>query len=146
MELPESIHERVTELSARGDALAEEGQYRLAVQHYVAALELLPEPQDQWDACMWLLVAIGDAHFLAGHFDIALRALSDAMHVEGAVGNPFIHLRLGQCQLELGDRVRAADELARAYMGAGKDIFEQDDPKHFEFVRSVLTPPAGGQW
>lgn len=50
----------------------------------------------------------------------------------------FIHLRLGQCQFELGERDRSADELTRAYMGDGMDILLQDDPKYLEFLESKI--------
>jgi hypothetical protein len=63
------------------------------------------------------------------------------MHCPGDIGNPFLHLRLGQSQLELGNRERAADELARAYMGGGKEIFEQDEPEYFQFLKTVLKKP-----
>ena len=109
-------------------------------------MALLPEPKTQWQACTWLLSAIGDANFLGGNYEQAKVALSDAMHCPGAIGNPFIHLRLGQTQFELGNRSRAADELARAYMAEGKDIFSAENPKYFEFLKTVLKPPASGQW
>lgn len=51
------------------------------------------------------------------------------------LGNPFIHLRLGQCALELGDEDQAKDELIRAYMGDGPGIFEEEEPKYFEFLK-----------
>lgn len=66
-----------------------------------------------------------------------------AMQCPAAIGNPFLHLRLGQCQFELGNLDRAADELARAYMGAGADIFEGAD-KYFAFLKTRLQPPPGG--
>ena len=146
MELPDTVYAKVQELSAAGDALADQAKYREAIEKYIAALELLPEPKTDWDACTWLLTAIGDANFLGGHFEQARSALADAMHCPGAIGNPFIHLRLGQVQLELGDQKRAADELARAYMGGGAEIFSTEDPKYFEFLKTVLQPPANGKW
>ncbi len=66
------------------------------------------------------------------------------MHCPDAIGNPFIHLRLGQCQYELGNEEQAADELARAYMVAGDEIFDTDDPKYLEFIKSKIQPPPGG--
>jgi len=47
------------------------------------------------------------------------------MRCPGAIGNPFIHFRHGQCQFELGDLERAADELMRAYLGTGRKIFDE---------------------
>lgn len=145
-ELPTEIHAKVSVLSDQGDRLATQAKYREAVGRYVEAWNLLPEPKTQWKACTWLLAAIGDANFLGGHHERAKNALSDAMHCPDAIGNPFIHLRLGQAQLELGNRERAADELTRAYMGAGKSIFAAEKPKYFEFLKTVIKPPADGQW
>jgi tetratricopeptide (TPR) repeat protein len=145
-QLSDATYAEVTRLSAAGDTLAKKGEHYLAIETYVEALELLPEPKTQWEAATWLLVAIGDANYLGGHYEQARSALADAMHCPGAIGNPFIHLRLGQVQFELGNRERAADELARAYMGAGTGIFEDEDPKYFDFLKTVLKPPVGGKW
>jgi hypothetical protein len=57
--------------------------------------------------------------------------------------SPFLHLRLGQCQFELGNLERATDELARAYMVAGEEVFEGAD-KYFDFLKTRLKPPPGG--
>ncbi|MBX3713099.1 MAG: tetratricopeptide repeat protein [Lysobacter sp.] len=146
MALSNEIHEKVVQLSSEGDRLAEAGDYFPAVQRYIEALDLLPEPRTDWEACTWLLVAIGDANFRAGHHEQARAALIDAMHCPGAIGNPFIHLRLGQTQFELGNMDCANDELARAYMGAGKEIFSEEDPKYFMHLQTVLLPPANGKW
>lgn len=142
--LPDELHEKITELSKAGDALVEKKQYRAAVEKYVEALELLPEPITDWEACTWLLTAIGDAHFLAGNYEYARKALSDAMHCPRAIGNPFTHMRLGQAQFELGNMDRAADELARAYIREGLKIFEGENPKYVRFIKSRLQPPPGG--
>lgn len=144
MELSDHVHERVQALSAQGDASAEQGRYHEALEKYVEALGLLPEPTTDWEAATWLLAAIGDAHFLAGDYEHARAALSDAMHCPDAIGNPFLHLRLGQSQFELGNLERAEDELTRAYMGAGPSIFKHEDPKYFEYLKSVLNAPADG--
>jgi hypothetical protein len=53
-------------------------------------------------------------------------------------------MRLGQCQFELGNKERAADELARAYMAEGSEIFKEEDPKYFAFLKTRLKPPASG--
>ena len=66
------------------------------------------------------------------------------MNCPDAIGNPFLHLRLGQCQFELGDLERAADELARAYLIEGIAIFTDDDQKYLNFVKPKLQEPEGG--
>ena len=106
------------------------------------ALDLLPQPHQNWNAAAWLLVAMGECAIRSGDHAAAIVPLKDAMHCPGAIGNPWVHLRLGQCRLELGDE-RAADDLARAYMGGGRSLFEGLDAKYFAVVESVLQPPPG---
>jgi len=143
-ELPNDTHEAIQRLSADGDALAEGGRYPEALKKYWAAWELLPEPQTDWEAATWVLGAVGDANFLSGDYEAGRDNLSNAMQCPDAIGSPFLHLRLGQCQFELGDQDRAADELARAYMGAGHSLFEDEDPKYLMFLKTKLDPPPGG--
>jgi hypothetical protein len=54
----------------------------------------------------------------------------------GGLGNSFLHLRLGQVLLDLAEPDLAADELMRAYMGAGETIFETQEPKYLAFLRT----------
>lgn len=137
------IHERIQSLCATGDELADEDDFAAAIALYREAWALLPEPRTQWEAATWILAAIGDANFLSGDFAAGRDTLAMAMHCPDAIGNPFLHLRLGQCQFELGDLARAADELARAYMGGGSEIFDEDE-KYFAFLKTKLAPPPEG--
>jgi hypothetical protein len=66
------------------------------------------------------------------------------MHCPDAIGNPFIHLRLGQCQFEIGNLKRAADELARAFLMEGLALFEDEDPKYIEWIKPQLKEPKEG--
>lgn len=145
-ELSDETHEEVKRLCAEGDQQANSKQFAAALVLYWQAFDLLPEPKTDWSAGTWILAAIGDANFLAGDFEAGRDNLSSAMHYPDAIGNPFLHLRLGQCQFELGALERAADELSRAYMGAGAEIFSKDDPKYFDFLKTRLQRPASGQW
>jgi len=142
-ELSDSVHERIQALCAAGDALAKNDDFPAALEQYWAAWDLLPEPKTQWEAATWILGAIGDANYLNDDFVAGRDNLSMAMHCPDAIGNPFLHLRLGQCEYQLGNVDRAADELARAYMNAGAEIFE-DEPEYFDFLKSRLKPPPGG--
>jgi tetratricopeptide (TPR) repeat protein len=133
-ELSDDIHEEIKRLCAQGDAQAEAGEFAAALPLYWAAFDLLPEPKTDWEAGTWTLAAIGDANFLSGDFEAGRDNLSNAMHFPDAIGNPFLHLRLGQCQFELGNLDRAADELMRAYMGGGPELLADEDPKYLQFL------------
>ncbi len=143
-ELSDTLHAEITQLSESGNALADEGKCDEAIHCFEQALDLLPEPIEKWSAACWLFTAIGDTYFLEGDYARAIQPLLDAMKCPGGIGNPFLHLRLGQTQLELGNDILAADELTRAYMGAGTEIFEGEAPKYLALVKSVLREPPGG--
>ena len=146
MEIPDHDHAQLKELCAEGDVLVEMGDFAAAYENYMAAMKLVPEPKEQFQAMTWILAALGNLYFRTQDYKQAAQVFSDAMHCVDAIGNPFLHLRLGQVQLELGNGGRAADELCRAYMGAGKQLFEKEDPKYFEFLKSRIHPPANGAW
>ena len=143
LELPEPVYQKIKARCAEGDAFAERGEYPAALEQYWAAWDLLPEPPTDWGAATWILGTIGDMNFQGGDYVAGRDNLSMAMHCPNAIGNPFLHLRLGQCQFQLGNLDRAADELARAYMGAGAEIF-QNEEEYFEFLKTRLEPPPGG--
>jgi tetratricopeptide (TPR) repeat protein len=145
-ELPTDVYERIATLSEQGNQLDDQGEFLKAIETFCDALDLVPEPKADWEASTWLLAAIGDCNFRLGAYEQAARALDGAMHCPGAIGNPFIHLRLGQCRFELGDMSRAADELTRAYAIEGRDIFAEEDAKYFAFLKTAIRPPAGGEW
>ncbi|MGY3265521.1 tetratricopeptide repeat protein [Lysobacter sp. HA35] len=137
-------------LCALGDKRAEAGDYSGALAAYWSAWDLLPDPKEEWEAATWILAAVGDANFLSGDFVAGRDNLAHAMHCPDALGNPFLHLRLGQCQYELQNLDRAADELMRAYMGAGHEAFQNDDPKYLAFLatraKGIELPRTKPKW
>ena len=126
MDLDEAVHQEIEQLCAKGDGLAKKSDWTEALRCYWKAFDLLPEPRTDWDAARWILAAIGDVNFMSGDFKACCDNMSLAMHCPDAIGNPFLHLRLGQAQYEMGERKRAADELARALIGGGQDVFSLD--------------------
>ena len=141
-QLPDDVHAQVARLSEQGNGLAEAQSFGEARAAWQRAWDLLPEPREQWEAAAWLLTAVGDAYFLEGRHADALEHLQRAVACPGGLGNPFLHLRLGQVQFELGNRPRAKDELARAFMGGGDQLFSNENPKYWRFIREILRPSA----
>ena len=137
-ELPDGLYARLTALTERGNRESEAGRFREAMAVFSQALALIPEPQEDWEATTWVLTALGDCAFQLADFAAAHGYLTRAVQAPGGLGNPFIHLRLGQAQLELGNEARAKDELARAYMGGGPEIFEDEAPKYLAFLRRFM--------
>lgn len=133
-ELDAKIHEKIKAWCAAGDQLASERKYEDAIAEYNKAWKLVPEPKCDWKASTWILAAIADASFLAGYTTSAREALEYVMTCPEAVGNPFLHLRYGQVLYDSGELDGAAEELMRAYMGAGNDVFVSEDAKYLAFL------------
>ncbi|CBJ40814.1 hypothethical protein, TPR repeat (plasmid) [Ralstonia solanacearum CMR15] len=138
VELPESIYAEITALCKQGDDLVKQGDFDGGRQKYIAALRLLPEDRNKWDAATWIYVAIGDVHFRTENYDKAFKCFYNAVQCPKGLGNPYIHLRLGQLYYEQENFDKAADELTRAYMGGGLDIFLEDDPKYLDFLETKI--------
>ncbi len=138
VELADEIHEQIEQLSTKADALADRERYQEAQKLYQQGIDLLPEPKHDWEAWTWLQSAIGEAYFFEKNYREAIDAFMQAQKGPDGVGNPFIHLRLGQCAYQLGDKKTATEELLRAYMGAGEEIFEEDE-LYYNYLKSQVN-------
>lgn len=146
-EQEEALHQKIAELYGRGDADIEAGDPDAAIEKYEAALELIPRPIERWNSSTQILTALGDAYYLKKDWRQARSALDEATRCPRGLGNPFIHLRLGQIELELGNKDRARDELGRAYLGAGEEIFAGEDPRFLALAKEGAegrTAQVGG--
>ncbi|MFO0821505.1 MAG: hypothetical protein U1A77_26410 [Pirellulales bacterium] len=103
---------------------------------YARALSMLPAPVERWHATGWILSRMGECYFRSANFERAERLYADIIWCPGALGNPLVHLRKGQIHFECGQLDRAADDLMRAYMGGGKEIFMKEDPKYLSFLKT----------
>ena len=88
----------VNELCEKGNSLSEVGMYQEALSCFKHALEITPETYDYEVERVWILVAIGDTLFQLQQYSNAMEYLRRAYFYDP--GNPFINLRLGQCELE----------------------------------------------
>lgn len=137
-QLPDEVYQEISSLCKHGDELVEEGAFEQAKKSYVDALRLLPQEHREWEAATWIYVAIGDIHFRIGNYERAFKCFYNAVQCPKGLGNSYIHLRLGQLYFEHSNHDKSADELIRAYMSEGIDIFMEDDPKYLEFLKTRI--------
>jgi tetratricopeptide (TPR) repeat protein len=139
MELSENLFDQVETLSAKGSNFFDKTAFDQALEKWVQALDLLPEPKTDWDAYTWLSTSIGDAHYQLAQFDVARQFLFDALNGPDAQGSPFIHYRLGQCEVKIGNQDSAKNHLLQAYMLDGEKIFhgEPDGPTYLQMLKDA---------
>jgi tetratricopeptide (TPR) repeat protein len=137
-ELDDKTYESVKTLSEQADALVENDELETAIATYEQALGLIPEPKTNWEASTWLYASIGDTYFFLEDFEKAASNMYNALNCPDGHTNAFIYLRLGESQLELGERKKARENLLRAYMLEGAEIFEEEDPKYKQVIQDLI--------
>lgn len=132
--LDPKLFKKIETICEAGEEQLENEQYSQAIETFMKAYDLVPDPKIHWNVSTWILTALGDAHFMLEDWPSLEEAIGFAMLCpEGAV-NPYLHLRLGQAHFELGNLDPAKEQLQKAFDAEGADIFGDDDPKYLALV------------
>lgn len=132
--LDDSIYNQINLLCRYGDMFFNNERYDEAVKKYDEALLLLPYPQEQWDAFVWIAVAKGDAFFFDRKYDKALVQYSLAMNADEATTNPYIYMRLGEAYYENNNYLLARKYIQAAYK-IDKNVFVDTDTKYLQILK-----------
>ncbi|NLW46056.1 MAG: hypothetical protein GXY86_01770 [Firmicutes bacterium] len=138
MELEDQLHAEIISLCSEGDQLVEINKYNEAIEKYIKALNLIPEPKTDWEASTWIYTALGDTCFINGNFVESKDYFYDAINCPGGMDNPFIILHLGESLFELGDLEKAKEYLMKAYMLEGYDVFDCEDEKYYLMIKNLI--------
>lgn len=92
----------------------------------------------------FIKIEIGQIYIYAEKWDAALQAFAEAISDNNSVGNPLLHLRIGQCAYKLNMKQIYEDNLSRALITGGLKIFENEDTEYKEIVLGLLKPPVEG--
>ena len=133
--LPDAIFKDVEDLSECGNTHMQAGLYDAAVVVWQQALRLLPPPQAQWDAALWLHASIGDAFRAKGEIAAALDSFENAARCADGAVNPFVLFSIGACNVDSGHEDVAVAPFLRAYMLEGEGIFEGQDPEYIKVLQ-----------
>lgn len=136
--LDKKTHDQIKKLSSLGDTSTLNEEYSKALKFYWQAWALLPEPKIDWIAATWILTAIGDVNYLTEDYLTGVENFSEVFKCPNAIGNPFLHMRLGQCLFEIEQTEKALEELFKAYMCGGYEIFSDENPKYLTYLKSKI--------
>jgi len=139
MELTDEIYNDIVKLTNKGNIFAEKNKFKDALDCFSRALDLIPEPKNDWEASTWIYTALGDVYFIKKEFEIASDNLFNAYSCPDGYTNPFILLRLGQSLLEINNVEKAKEYLLRAYMLEGDSIFENEEKKYFNLIKDLTN-------
>lgn len=136
-ELSEELSERIEVLSEQGNDLFDDEQFRECIEIWSEALALIPHPQHLYGETFWLETSIGDCYFMLNEYGQSqVHFLNAKGNIEtNAYENPFVMLRLGELFFEMEDFNNAKEFLLRAYMLEGKEIFDAEREKYFNFLK-----------
>jgi len=139
--LPEAIRDQVNEAAEAGNKLMDDEEFAAAIDVWKKGLALIPEPRNTFVKSLWFEGSIGNGYFMQHDFENALRHFENAKRnvFDNAYENEFIMMRIGQVHFETGDYERAKKYLLRAYILAGEEIFNDEDPKYLTFLRTTVN-------
>lgn len=138
IELSDELYSKIEKLSEQGNDLVDEDDFEGALLKFQTALDLLPEPKDQWEAAMWLYASMGDMYLFTEDFDAAKENFFNALNCPDGQESAFVHLRLGESLFELGEEEKSTDHLLQAYMLEGPEVFAEEEEKYLEFLQSKV--------
>ncbi len=144
--IDEQTYQSIVALCNEGEAFFADGDYPHAIEKYNNAMKLVPKPIEEHDAATWIQAAIGDCYFAEANYAESAMVLSKTQFNKKAENNPFIELRLGQSFFELSEFDTAANFLTRAYMLGGAEIFDGENQKYFDFLKTRIRPLLNGKW
>lgn len=138
-----NITSTIDKITKSAKHLALSGKFDASIEEYEKALALLGESPKESKFAVMIYSGIGETYFLQEKWEDALTYYGNAVMSKGGLGEPLIHLRLGQIRFELGDVEKSKDEFMRAYMGGGEFIFEGENPKYFDLIRPIIMKKIG---
>jgi tetratricopeptide (TPR) repeat protein len=138
MELKGDLYEEILGLCSEGDYLVEESMFDAAIKVYFKALDLLPDPKNNWEASTWIYTAIGDTYFIKRDFEASKNYFFEALNCPDGSVNPFILLRLGEILYELKVFDSAKEYLLKAYMLEGTEIFQDEEDKYLKSIIDII--------
>ena len=137
--LQADISNKIKQLCKQGYEIFDRGDAKAALRCFYSAWTLLPKPQTLWQEAGWVLTALGDVYFAKGDYEQGREALLSALHCPHALGNPIIHLRLGQCLYELRNETEALDQFRLVVKNGGEALFQKENKKYLQLLESAIT-------
>jgi tetratricopeptide (TPR) repeat protein len=137
-ELNDNIFNEIEILSEQGNLAMERGEYKLGIFYFQKALDIIPNPKNDWESSEWLYASLGDAYFFEEKYVDACNSFNESILISQESTSSFVYLRMGESFFEIGDSSKASEYLLRAYMLDGYDIFENEPKKYINLIKHLI--------
>ncbi len=94
----------------------------------------------------YVIIRIGELCYANRLIEEAMENFSFVMQFKDTIGNPYLHLRMGQLFYCKGNNDKMLDELSRALIMGGDKVFEGEDLKFINLAKDVLKEPSDCAW
>lgn len=84
------------------------------------------------------LMEVADGLFESNKYSEALDKYFEALNFDEGITNSYIYLRKGQCHFELNELHKSLNNLLKAYMLDGIEIFDKEDEKYYGFLKKRM--------
>lgn len=143
IEIPDAIQEKLTSID---DITVSSQDVAAKVDALYDMYSSLTDEQKQGREGRYFIIRIGEVCYAEKMIDDALDNFNFAMKFSDTLGNPYLHMRLGQLQYCLGNQERQIDELSRALIMGGEAVFNNESPLFLQMVKAELVEPDGTSW
>lgn len=106
-----------------------------AIDNYKKALTYSNYRKDEEQASR-VLISLGDCYYLKREFKEARRHYQKAFELPNGVSNAYVLLRMGELYFDEGNEERAKYYLLQAYLIEGAELFEDEDSKYLDLIKS----------
>lgn len=130
----EAVYPEIEVLSKEGNQAIEDDNLDYAIECFQNALNLIPEPREEFSSTTWLYAGLGDVYFIQDEYDTSLEYFMRAYNENEDYSNPYVLYMMGKCYYELDNVIKAKEFLKQAYMLVGEDIFQGDNQKYINLV------------
>lgn len=113
-DLPSNVLERIKELCKKGVEDREKNDIEDAIYSWERAIQLLPEPREEWKISCWLFTNTGELYFQQKDYEASDEFFRWAISSPGGNVDAHINMRLGQSCLKLGQMEEALEFLLNA--------------------------------
>ena len=93
----QEIYQKIEELCQSGEAAFDDDELESALEYYLEAWDLIPQPRGGYEGTGWVAAAIGEVLFEQEKYKESFDYYEEAYYAIGGKLNPYINFMMGKC-------------------------------------------------